>query len=177
MSDEFVDMGTVGGNSGFLSVAMLSKQDAPADEEMVFLQRAPRYNALVFQDDLDGSDMTIFQSEQSADKKTQDLDKPMLDTDGGALAQALQNEADSKMAEAADGLTEAPAAHGYGPLASTQPKKAVNKTKAVKKPKPVVVVQKKLSPEEQAAKAAKEKAEAAKKKAEEDEQNKQLEKM
>ena len=52
------------------------------------------------------------------------------------------------MAEAADGLTEAPAAHGYGPLASAPIKKAVNKTKAVKKPKPVIVVQKKLSPEE-----------------------------
>ena len=81
------------------------------------------------------------------------------------------------MAEAADGLTDAPAAHGYGPLASAPIKKAVNKTKAVKKPKPVIVVQKKLSPEEKAAKEAKEKAEAAKKKAEEDEQNKQLEKM
>ena len=81
------------------------------------------------------------------------------------------------MAAAADGLTDAPAAHGYGPLVKPLEKKAVNKTKAVVKPKPVIVVQKKLSPEEKAAKEAKDKAEAAKRKAEDDEQNKQLAKM
>ena len=80
------------------------------------------------------------------------------------------------MAAAADGLTDAPAAHGYGPLVKPL-QKTVNKTKAAVKPKPVIVVQKKLSPEEKAAKEAKDKAEAAKRKAEDDEQNKQLAKM
>ena len=62
--DEFVDMGAVGAKVGSLQLSMLNKSpidsDRPQDEEMVMIKRAPKFTALLFQDDLDGSDITIY---------------------------------------------------------------------------------------------------------------------
>jgi hypothetical protein len=106
-----IDMTAFGSNLGSLQFSMLNKkkvakEQAVYDEEMVQLQsdltlkhkkkhhhrhhhkhdHGLKYSSLLFTDDLDGSDVTIYQAEKQSDDAGDDGSSF---TSGGAFAEAL----------------------------------------------------------------------------------------